>query len=236
MKKKSIITVLLVLVCMGAYAQDFRLEQQTVQAKDLATLLKGMGCEAHVYDLTPLADKTYEIRVKVREYVGGKLVQEEVRFYDTNRMMITEFPKEDQEEWQAEGHPVTEPVSLSTRLFIDFLPVQNDSVQRLFIGTDKGGERRDALILRAQQDPKTGTIVRRYACRPFKPVPFTTDKFIPLLFHNAFWYDPKAEFFRSCGSIEIDPEMTDDIIANSPFFYVIGVEFKEVFAVETRDS
>ena len=66
-----------------------------------------------------------------------------------------------------------------------------------------------------------------YGARPFRIDGFEPGRFIPLVFYGSFWYDERANLVRFCGEREIAPDLSSEIVANVPHFYVIGVVLTE---------
>ena len=52
--------------------------------------------------------------------------------------------------------------------------------------------------------------------------------YIPLAAYTSFWFDVKYNIIRSCGASELDPDMSTEILKDTPHYYVIGVTLTEV--------
>ena len=44
----------------------------------------------------------------------------------------------------------------------------------------------------------------------------------------SFWFDEKYSVIRFCGAKEIDPDMSTEILKDTPHYYVIGVTLTKV--------
>ena len=65
-----------------------------------------------------------------------------------------------------------------------------------------------------------------YNIMPFKVDGFEKGKFVPLVLYAAPWWDENYEICRFCGKNELSPDMTSELLKDSPHYFVIGVKFE----------
>ena len=120
--------------------------------------------------------------------------------------------------------------SRSEKITVGFLPCENDStkVGRVFL--DNQGNFGFSLKLKPINHYGTydNQVIYQYRTLPFKPSAFEEGKFIPLAAYTSFWFDAKYNIIRSCGATELDPDMSTEILKDTPHYYVIGVVFTKV--------
>lgn len=194
-------------------------------------LLQADGYEVQSYDLSALSDSTYSFMLIVREYENGKMIHdgyERFIYPLRSRTMLSLFSEEARKTVKPEdmADAARGIFALGTRLNLGLSPL-NDSTLRVSMEIPEIGAAYQQISLRQQVHPKTGTVQRNYSNRPFTAPVFHSDKFIPLMFVGAAWYDPQIEMFRFCGENEITPDLSQEIVSHVPHFYVIGVETKK---------
>jgi len=77
-------------------------------------------------------------------------------------------------------------------------------------------------------DPYTKKLTYAYDSRPFKIDKFEEGNFIPLVLLGSFWLDTEHGFLRFCGANEMDPDMSTELLEDTPHYFVIGVEIRKV--------
>ena len=94
----SVVTVLLV----SASIQAQEIKRINPSFEDLLPLLKSAGYELFSFDISSLQDNTYSISLVTKESVDGVLVHvsslNDFQVTAWNRIMISEFPEEQQKE------------------------------------------------------------------------------------------------------------------------------------------
>ena len=74
--KKILLSLALVLTATASRAQELALQTQQPTTSDLLSMLEENGYKLLVFDLSPLAGKTYRFDLRVQEYEGGILRKE----------------------------------------------------------------------------------------------------------------------------------------------------------------
>lgn len=198
------------------------------------SLLNAEGYEVVSYDIRPLVDESYNIRVVIQEYKGDSLINDGsgYPFNLRNRTMLSAFSEENiasirKEEMYDADKGI---YSAGERINIGFLPARPGR---------KGGKEITMLCqipgmgtvslplkLRPQRQPgadNESDDLYSYHVRPFKASEIVTDKFIPLALLGSAWLDPQFNIFRFCGESEIDPDYSSTILKYIPHYYIIGV-------------
>lgn len=228
--KHYILSISLALLSMtGLNAQEIKPLEASVE--DYIMLLNASGYEAYSYDITTIKDKTYTLNFEVREYAKDQAeplsTKTNGRF--RNRTMIQDFmwkerSSEEMEEIEENAVDVENGVySLAEKVTVGFMPAKNDSTMTGRISVTGMGAAGFELNLKPIKNPLYERTIYRYLTRPFKASTFETGKFIPLALCCSFWYDEKSNVIRCCGEKEIDPELTANILKDSPHYYIIGV-------------
>lgn len=228
--KHHIITISMALLSItGLNAQEIKPLETSIE--DYIMLLNASGYEAYSYDITTIKDKTYTLNFEVREYVKGQSeptgTKTNGRF--RNRTMIKDFmwrelSTEELAEIEKNAVDVENGVySLAEKVTIGFMPSKNDSTMTGRISVPGMGASGLSLELKPIQTPQNERKIYSYLTRPFKASTFEPGKFIPLALCCSFWYDEAHKVIRCCGEKEIDPELTANILKDSPHYYIIGV-------------
>ena len=233
--------ILFIIIAMLATATLRAQEVKPIEAsiEDYITLLNQNGYQAYSFDISPMKDTTYQVHFEVREYVADNLEPVSIQPYGLrlkNRTMVKEFfwrelSEEEVAEIKAASVDYENGVySRSEKITVGFLPCENDStkVGRVFL--DNQGNFGFSLKLKPINHYGTydNQVIYQYRTLPFKPSAFEEGKFIPLAAYTSFWFDAKYNIIRSCGATELDPDMSTEILKDTPHYYVIGVVFKKV--------
>lgn len=228
--KNHIITISVALLSIvGLNAQEIKPLETSIE--DYIMLLNASGYEAYSYDITTIKDKTYTLNFEIREYVKDQAeplsTKSNGRF--RNRTMIQDFmwrelSAEELAEIEKNAVDVENGVySLAEKVTIGFMPSKNDSTMTGRISVPGMGASGLSLELKPIQTPQNERKIYSYLTRPFKASTFEPGKFIPLALCCSFWYDEAHKVIRCCGEKVIDPELTANILKDSPHYYIIGV-------------
>ena len=225
--KKLVLTAAAALACLTLCAQQVRPAEASVE--DYIGLLKASGYEAYSFRLEGMADTTYDIVFDVMEYAGGELVSTNPSGGFSNRIMLDnfspeEYTPEEAAQIEAEAYDYDGGIfALGERLTVGFVPLADDSAVRCRMSVANMGDASLQLDLRPVENELYQRPVYRYVSRPFKTESFAEGEFIPLVLYCSFWYDRKAGVVRCCGESVIDPQLTAQILKESPHYYIIGV-------------
>lgn len=206
---------------------------------DYIALLNHNGFQAYSFDISPLKDTTYRVVFEKREYVLGnpEPIQTEFlgRGFKTRTLvkdfMWRELSEEELSDLKADAVDFENGVySLANKITVGFLPCPNDSTEvGRFIIENQGAY---GFSLNLKPIELNGlydnNVIYRYRPVPFKASTFQTDKFIPLVTYASFWFDETHKVIRFCGEKELDPELTAEILKNTPHYYILGVTFNKV--------
>lgn len=228
--KHHIITISVALLSIaGLNAQEIKPLETSIE--DYIMLLNASGYEAYSYDITTIKDKTYTLNFEIREYVKDQAeplsTKSNGRF--RNRTMIQDFmwrelSTEELAEIEKNAVDVENGVySLAEKMTVGFMPAKNDSTMTGRISVSGMGASGLSLELKPIQTPQNERKIYSYLTRPFKASTFEPGKFIPLALCCSFWYDEAHKVIRCCGEKVIDPELTANILKDSPHYYIIGV-------------
>ena len=232
------------IICAAMMIASTTLRAQEVKPieasiEDYIALLNQNGYQAYSFDISPMKDTTYQVHFEVREYVADNLEPVSIQPYGRglkNRTMVKDFfwrelSEEEVAEIKAASVDYENGVySRSEKITVGFLPCENDStkVGRVFL--DNQGNFGFSLKLKPINHYGTydNQVIYQYRTLPFKPSAFEEGKFIPLVAYTSFWFDAKYNIIRSCGASELDPDMSTEILKDTPHYYVIGVTLTEV--------
>ena len=139
--KKTFITLALLLPAATMQAQNVCIQPQEPTQKDLLMMLEDVGYKCLVFDLSPLAGKTYHIDLMLREYVNGQFRQSYSVFDGRTRNDFSDLPEADRQRLLAD--PKNVEANTAKKLIFNFLPSQpgdrsqqNDTLQYVVIGTE----------------------------------------------------------------------------------------------------
>ena len=237
MKKTISALVLFSIISLASRAQEVKPIEASIE--DYIALLNQNGYQAYSFDISPMKDTTYQVHFEVREYVADNLEPVSIQPYGRrlkNRTMVKDFfwrelSEEEVAEIKAASVDYENGVySRSEKITVGFLPCENDStkVGRVFL--DKQGNFGFSLKLKPinHYGVYDNQVIYQYRTLPFKPSAFEEGKFIRLAAYTSFWFDAKYNIIRSCGATELDPDMSTEILKDTPHYYVIGVVFTKV--------
>ena len=235
--KKTLLIAFLSVISFASRAQEVKPIEASIE--DYIALLNQNGYQAYSFDISPMKDTTYQVHFEVREYVADNLEPVSIQPYGLqlkNRTMVKDFfwrelSEEEVAEIKAASVDYENGVySRSEKITVGFLPCENDStkVGRVFL--DNQGNFGFSLKLKPINHYGTydNQVIYHYRTLPFKPSAFEEGKFIPLAAYTSFWFDAKYNIIRSCGATELDPDMSTEILKDTPHYYVIGVVFTKV--------
>ena len=207
--------------------------------EDYIALLNQNGYQAYSFDISPMKDATYQIQFEVREYVAGNPEPVSVQPYGRglkSRTMVKDFMwRELSEEELADIKEASADYengvySRAEKITVGFMPCENDSTEvgRLFV--ENQGSSGFSLKLKPinHHGVYNNDVIYQYKPVPFKTSVFENGKFIPLAAYASFWFDEKYSLIRFCGAQEIDPDMSTEILKDTPHYYVIGVTLTKV--------
>ena len=234
--KKAIIIAIVILASASLRTQEVRPIESSVE--DYIALLNQSGYQAYSFDISQLMDTTYYVQFEVREYVAGNPDPVMVQPYGRglkNRTMVKDFMwRELSEEELADIRAASVDYengvySRAEKITVGFLPCKNDSTEvgKLFV--ENQGASGFSLSLK-QIDHKGAyneDVIYSYNTLPFKTSAFEEGKFIPLAAYASFWFDERFNIIRFCGATELDPDMTTEILKDTPHYFVIGVIFSK---------
>ena len=234
--KKAIIIAIVILASASLRTQEVRPIESSVE--DYIALLNQSGYQAYSFDISQLMDTTYYVQFEVREYVAGNPDPVMVQPYGRglkNRTMVKDFMwRERSEEELADIRAASVDYengvySRAEKITVGFLPCKNDSTEvgKLFV--ENQGASGFSLSLK-QIDHKGAyneDVIYSYNTLPFKTSAFEEGKFIPLAAYASFWFDERFNIIRFCGATELDPDMTTEILKDTPHYFVIGVIFSK---------
>lgn len=237
MKKTISALVLFSIISLASRAQEVKPIEASIE--DYIALLNQNGYQAYSFDISPLKDATYQIQFEVREYVAGNPVPVSAQSYGRgfkSRTMVSDFMwRELSEEELADIRDASVDYengvySRAEKITVGFLPCENDSTEvgRLYV--DNQGRSGFSLKLKPinHHGVYDDDVIYQYKPVPFKTFIFENGKFIPLAVYASFWFDEKYSIIRFCGAKEIDPDMSTEILKDTPHYYVIGVTLTEV--------
>ncbi len=227
--KKFQLLVLLLMMAVSAYSQSIKTNKEVIE--DYLPLLQASGYKAYSFDMSEFLNDTYQITFKVNEYVDSVGIVNTTKTTFTNRTMLNLFSKEDQQRILKEGRAVNPEKGIydqSDKIIIGFSPASTDSLKTLYLTVEGQGFMRCGLNLKGLMDPYTKKLTYAYDSRPFKIDKFEEGNFIPLVLLGSFWLDTEHGFLRFCGANEMDPDMSTELLEDTPHYFVIGVEIRKV--------
>ena len=234
------------IICAAMMIASTTLRAQEVKPieasiEDYIALLNQNGYQAYSFDISPMMDATYQIQFEVREYVAGNPEPVSAQPYGRgrgfkSRTMVSDFMwRELSEEELADIRDASVDYengvySRAEKITVGFLPCENDSTEvgRLFV--ENQGSSGFSLKLKSinHHGVYNDDVIYQYKPVPFKTSVFENGKFIPLAAYASFWFDEKYSVIRFCGAKEIDPDMSTEILKDTPHYYVIGVTLTKV--------
>ncbi len=218
-------------------AQEVRPIEASIE--DYIALLNQNGYQAYSFDISPMKDATYQVLFEVREYVAGNHEPVSAQPYGRgfkSRTMVSDFmwrelSEEELADIKEESVDYENGVySRAEKITVGFMPCENDSTEvgRLYV--ENQGSSGFSLKLKPinHHGVYDDDVIYQYKPVPFKTSVFENGKFIPLAVYASFWFDEKYSIIRFCGAKEIDPDMSTEILKDTPHYYVIGVTLTKV--------
>ena len=237
MKRITLVLILLSAISSVSRAQEVKPIESSIE--DYIALLNQNGYQAYSFDISPLKGATYQVQFEVREYVADNLEPVSIQPYGLrlkNRTMVKEFfwrelSEEEVAKIKAASVDYKNGVySRSEKITVGFLPCENDSTEvgRLFVENQGSAGFNLKLKPINHRGVYNDEVIYKYKPVPFKASAFENGKFIPLAAYASFWFDEKYSVIRFCGAKEIDPDMSTEILKDTPHYYVIGVTLTKV--------
>lgn len=236
--KTTKLLIIAALAFAGTALQAQEVKPVEASVEDYIALLNQNGYQAYSFDISHLKDTTYNILFEVREYIAGNPEPVKVTPYGRrlhNRTMVEDFmwrelSEEELSEIKAASIDFENGVySRAEKITVGFLPCKNDSTEigRLFV--ENQGNVGFSLMLKPidHKGAYDNDVIYQYNTLPFKASAFEEGKFIPLATYASFWFDERFNIIRFCGAEEVDPDMTTDILEETPHYFVIGVIFNK---------
>ena len=232
------------IICAAMMIASTTLRAQEVKPieasiEDYIALLNQNGYQAYSFDISPMKDATYQVQFEVREYVADNPEPVSVQPYGRgfkSRTMVSDFMwRELSEEELADIRDASVDYengvySRAEKITVGFMPCENDSTEvgRLYV--ENQGSSGFSLKLKPinHHGVYDDDVIYQYKPVPFKTSIFENGKFIPLAVYASFWFDEKYSIIRFCGAKEIDPDMSTEILKDTPHYYVIGVTLTKV--------
>lgn len=229
MKRIFIVSCMLTL-SYAAFGQQIK--NKDVELDDFITLLKASGYELFSYDITEMLNERYDITFVKKEFEAGKEIETSDFITLPNKRLLTDFPEASRQEALDAGISIidteTQAIAHAEKISFGFSPSDNDSTKFIQINVPNFANMSNPLKLRGLPAKDSDKKHFGYHTRPFKITAFEEDKFIPLILFGSSWYDERFDFYRFCGEIEIEPDMSSEILKDVPHYYVIGVKFVKV--------
>ena len=237
MKRITFVLILLSAISSASRAQEVKPTESSIE--DYIALLNQNGYQAYSFDISPLKGATYQVQFEVREYVADNLEPISIQPYGRgfkNRTMVKDFfwrklSEEEVAKIKAASVDYKNGVySRSEKITVGFLPCENDSTEvgRLFVENQGSAGFNLKLKPIDHRGVYNDEVIYKYKPVPFKASAFENGKFIPLAAYASFWFDEKYSVIRFCGAKEINPDMSTEILKDTPHYYVIGVTFTKV--------
>ena len=224
--KNSVLTLAMLVLSCIAFGQQIK--SKNVELNDLISLLGAAGYEIFNYDISEMLNERYDIVVVKKEFSAGKEIASSNLATVPNKRLLTDIPESSRQQFIDAGRvidPITQAIELVEKISLGFYPSGNDSTKRMQIGVGGRTLSNSSLKLRGLIQKDSDKLFFFYTIRPFQIKAFKEGEFIPLILLSSGWYDERFDIFRSCGQIEVEPEMSDEIYKNIPHHYVVGVKF-----------
>ncbi len=228
MKRRLWITVAACL-CFGTVSAQEKLHVRSaeLQQEDAIAALGALGVNMLRFDFSDFTRKNYAVTVYIDEADSTGTERMNTAHAGGTRQQLSKMPAEVQSRFRMKYHlPETAEDFVRGRSLTLIFSPKNDSTKLLTV--DIPGMMRFSAPLKLRSCESNGEPHYFYVLRPFKLSAAEGEEVkIPLAFYSSGWYDPKAGVVRSCGSSEIDPALTDELVGLSPHYYVVGVIFKK---------
>lgn len=223
--KKILITSCILIMSCAAFSQQIK--NKNVELDDFVTLLGNSGYELFSYDITELLNERYDIVFVKKEFLAGKEIKSSDLSKISNKRLLTEFPESQWQKVVDEGgviDPKTQAIAHAEKFSFGFFPSGNDSTKTMQLEVPGFTTlSRISFKLKGLSTKDSDNLMYFYNTRPFKLNAFKEGEFTPLILLGSGWYDEKYNVFRFCGEIEIEPDMSSELLKDVPHHYVIGV-------------
>ncbi len=223
------LSVMMFMVVVPAFSQTIKSNKDCIE--DYLPLLQASGYKAYSFDISEFLNDTYEITLKFNEYVDSLGVVDTFGMQVNNRKMLSSFSEESRQRILKEGRaadPEKGIYSQSDKIMIGFCPTNTDSLYTLYLEVKDRQVLKCPLKLKGLVNPSNNQLEYHYTSRPFKMDKFEEGKFIPLVLYGSYWIDKEYGYLRFCGANEMDPDMSTELLEDTPHYYVIGVEINKV--------
>jgi hypothetical protein len=187
-------------------------EMNTYQASDISKVdllsaLNEMGVRLFNIPISPRFTKTYKLSINLDEYVNGKKVSTK-NISPNSKNTYYYYVKEEQ------YADYMNKIKFITR-DLDSTCLVNVNV----MGNSMGG------ILKKHKERK----YQFYSWRSYSATKWKLGIETPLLNFSSSWYDKKYDIERSCGAVDLslDKASTDDLLKNSPHYFIISYMISE---------
>ena len=225
--KNSMITLAMLGLSCIAFGQQIK--NKNVELDDLISLLRTAGYELFNFDISEMLNERYDIEFIQKEYEAGKEIATSILTMVQNKMLLTDIPESYRQKLIDEGRVIdskTQAISHAEKISFGFYPSNNDTTKRMRLHVPGFITKPNITFnLRGLASKNSDKLFYAYQTRPFKMSTFKENEFIPLVLLGSVWYDERYNLFRFCGEIEIDPDMSSEILKYVPHYYVVGVKF-----------
>ena len=225
--KNSVIAFAMFFLSCAAFGQQIK--SKSVEFDDLLFLLGTSGYELFIYDITEMLNEKYEIEFIKKEYEAGKEIATSRLTMVQNKRLLTDIPESFRQKLIDEGRVIdhkTQAISHAEKFSFGFYPSGNDTIKRMQLHVPEFTTMpRITFNLRGLVNVNSDKLFFSYHIRPFKMSTFKENEFIPLILLGSSWYDERFNVFRFCGEIEIEPDMSSEILKDVPHHYVLGIKF-----------
>ena len=221
--KKILLSLALVLTATASRAQELTLQTQQPTTSDLLSMLEENGYKLLVFDLSPLAGKTYHFDLRVQEYKGGALRKEYTVLTGQTRQDFADLPAAERQ--RLLNDPEIIEANTARKLLFCFMPAAPDSLQRVSLGTENFKTYLN-LPKRPTRMPLSGLLTYTYSISTFAPTRLITGRFIPLVLFASAHLDDGGRLINQ-SSTAVSTDLQDPLLLRSPHCYVLGVTFEE---------
>jgi len=225
--KKSVMTLVILVLSYTAFGQQIK--SKNVELDDMISVLGAAGYEFFIYDISEILNERYDIVIVKKEFSAGKEIESSNLTMVPNKRLLVDFPESSWQKLIDEGRiidPKTQAIAHAEKISFGFYPSGNDTTKRMQLHVpDFITMPRLTFGLRGLVNKYSDKLYYAYFARPFKMSTFKENEFIPLILLGSVWFDERSNLFRFCGEVEIDPDMSSEILKNVPHHYVVGIKF-----------
>lgn len=208
MKKLLLITVAII-VGWNACAQFTipaesvpQIKRENLEVNDLEEVLQGLGLDIFRFSIPADSLRPYKVIFTYDEYAGDSVTISEKIMLGETYLYFTE----------EQGGPASKHCD-NIRIYISNM---DETTPKLGLALVGGGYTRTKLEHKTDMP---------YGTRPFANQQLEENRKIPLVMYGSFWKDRRG-FIRFCGSRELTPD--DEMLTQSPHYYIINVELQPV--------